>query len=156
MSKKNYIILILISINCAFAQSMNMSFIPDTRKSLPLTAMMAEHQKQSMRGHLEAIRDILDAFTTNDFKKIEESGKKLGTSPEMKMMCEHFGAASPGFNEIALKMHTAADKITEAGKNKNLKEAMLATSLTLKNCTSCHAIYKQDVISDDEWKKLVK
>lgn len=137
-------------------QMMSSPFSPDTRKPLPLTAMMAEHQKQNMRGHLEAIRDLTEAFISKNFKMIEDAGKRLGTSPEMKMMCVHMGAGAPGFTELALKMHSEADKITEAGQKKNLKAAMVATNRTLQNCTACHAIYKQEILSEEAWKKATE
>jgi len=30
---------------------------------------------------------------------------------------------------------------------------MVATNRTLQNCTACHAIYKQEVLSEEDWKK---
>ncbi len=152
---------VFFSTNFSFAQMNHQqmsssAFSTDTRKPLPLTAMMADHQKQNMRGHLEAMRDLVEAFTEKNFKKIEEAGKKLGTSPQMAMMCEHMGKGAPGFTELAMKMHTSADEITKAGQKKNLKEAMLATSRTLKNCTTCHAMYKQEVMSEEDWKKTTE
>lgn len=125
----------------------------DTRKPLPLTAMMAEHQKQNMRGHLEAIRDLTEAFVSKNFKQIEDAGKRLGTSPEMKMMCDHMGRGAQGFTEMALKMHSEADKIVFAAQKKDLKGAMVATNRTLQSCTACHAVFKQEVMSEEDWRK---
>jgi hypothetical protein len=153
-----FLIITVIFVNNSIAQMVDHNMMSshissDTRKPLPLTAMMAEHQKQNMRGHLEAIRDLTEAFVSKNFKQIEDAGKRLGTSPEMKMMCDHMGRGAPGFTEMALRMHSEADKITEAGQKKNLKAAMVATNRTLQSCTACHAVYKQEVLSDDDWKK---
>ena len=146
-----------MTISNSFAQMdhnmMSSTMNTDTRRPLPLTAIMAEHQKQNMRGHLEAIRDLTEAFTTKNFKMIEDAGKRLGTSSEMKMMCEHMGMGADGFTEMALKMHSEADKITEAGQKKNLKAAMIATNQTLQRCTACHAVFRQEVLSEEDWKK---
>lgn len=125
----------------------------DTRKPLPLTAMMAEHQKQNMREHLEAIRDLTEAFVSKNFKQIEDAGKRLGTSPEMKMMCDHMGRGAPGFTEMALKMHSEADKIVFAAQKKDLKGVMVATNRTLHSCTACHAVFKQEILSEENWRK---
>ena len=38
----------------------------DTRKPLPLPAMMAEHQKQNMREHLAAVQAIIAAIGRDD------------------------------------------------------------------------------------------
>ncbi|MDO9182248.1 MAG: hypothetical protein Q7U04_07555 [Bacteriovorax sp.] len=155
-----FLIIAAISVQNSFAQmDHNMMSSPissDTRKPLPLTAMMAEHQKQNMRGHLEAIRDLTEAFISKNFKQIEDAGKRLGTSPEMNMMCDHMGRGAPGFTEMALRMHSEADKITDAGQKKNLKAAMVATNRTLQHCTACHAVYKQEIISEVDWKKATE
>lgn len=55
----------------------------DIRKPLPLTEMIAEHQKTNMRGHLEAIRDLMGAFAEKNFRKMADAGKRLGSTPEM-------------------------------------------------------------------------
>jgi len=157
MGKFLFVLVFFLTMSSSYAQMdhnmMSSSISVDTRKPLPLTAMMAEHQKQNMRGHLEAIRDLTEAFISKNFKQIEEAGKKLGTSPQMAMMCDHMGRGAPGFTEMALRMHSEADKITEAGQKKNLKAAMIAANRTLQSCTACHAIYKQEVLSEEAWKK---
>jgi cytochrome c556 len=155
----NFLFLIITTLfmNNSFAQMdhnmMSSSMSSDTRKPLPLTAMMAEHQKQNMREHLEAIRDLTAAFVSKNFKKIEEAGRKLGTSPQMKMMCDHMGKGAPGFTEMALKMHSEADKIVFAAQKKDFNGAMVATNRTLQSCTSCHAVFKQEILSEEDWKK---
>ena len=128
----------------------------DKRKSLPLLDFMAEHQKKNMREHLEAIRNIVGGYVTKDFKKIKEAGLRLGTSPQMKMMCDHMGQAAPGFTPMALKMHSEADKIVTAAVKRDIHAVMIATERTLQSCTSCHAAYKQQVVTEFEWNKLIK
>lgn len=157
MSKFLFVLVFLLTMSSSYAQMnhdmMSGPMSSDTRKPLPLTAMMAEHQKQNMRGHLEAIRDLTEAFVSKNFKQIEEAGKKLGTSPEMKMMCDHMGRGAQGFTEMALKMHSEADKIVFAAQKKDLKGAMVATSRTLQSCTACHAVFKQEILSEEDWRK---
>ena len=158
MKNKRLIYFVLLISNFAFAETghqMHSSVSgADTRKPLPLTEMMAEHQKANMRGHLEAIRDLLGAFAEKNFSKMAEAGKKLGTTPEMAMMCEHMGQATPGFTEFGLKMHSEADKITEAALKKNLSGVMTATHRTLQSCTACHSAFKQQIVTELDWKKL--
>ncbi len=126
----------------------------DSRKPLKLTSMMAEHQKQNMRDHLEAVRDLTEAFIDKNYKKIEEAGKRLGTSPEMQMMCNHMGKNTPGFTEMGLKMHKEADKIILAARKKDMKAVLVATNKTLQSCTNCHSSFKQEIVSEDVWNKL--
>ena len=129
---------------------------PDLRKPLPLLEFMAEHQKKNMREHLEAIRDIVSGTVKKDFVKIKDAGLRLGSSPQMNMMCDHMGQAAPGFTPMALKMHTEADKIAIAADKKDMEGVMIATERTLQSCTSCHAVYKQQVVTEEEWNKLTK
>lgn len=128
---------------------------PDLRKPLPLLEFMAEHQKQNMREHLEAIRDLMGGFARKDFKIIKEASQRLGSSPQMNMMCNHMGQGAPGFTSMALKMHTEADKIVTAADKKDLTAAMVATERTLQSCTNCHAAYKQQIVSEQEWNKIL-
>ncbi|MGE3609599.1 MAG: hypothetical protein AB7I27_08435 [Bacteriovoracaceae bacterium] len=127
----------------------------DKRKPLPLLEFMAEHQKKNMREHLEAIRDIVGGYANKDFKKIKDAGLRLGSSPQMNMMCDHMGKGAPGFTPMALQMHKNADKIVEAADKKDFNAVVLATERTLQSCTACHANYKQQIVSEEEWNKMV-
>jgi hypothetical protein len=158
LKMKIYCLLILIT-NWAHAQlhhhgSSNRA--PDLRKPLPLLEFMAEHQKQNMREHLEAIRDLVGGFAKNDFKIIHKASLRLGSSPQMSMMCNHMGQGAPGFTPLALKMHAEADKITLAAEKKDLTGAIAATERTLQSCTNCHSAFKQQIVSEQEWNKLIK
>jgi hypothetical protein len=128
----------------------------DKRKPLPLLEFMAEHQKKNMREHLEAIRDIVGGFVKKDFKVIKEASLRLGSSPQMNMMCDHMGQGAPGFTPMALQMHRNADQIVAAADKKDFGAVVLATEKTLQSCTTCHANYKQQIVSEAEWNKLTK
>ena len=52
----------------------------DSRTPLPLTAMMATHQKQEMRDHLRVIQEITTALATDDFDAIAKSASRIGAS----------------------------------------------------------------------------
>jgi hypothetical protein len=55
--------------------------------------MMAEHQKQNMRQHLVAVRDIVNALSASDCAAVEKFAAALGTTPEMARTCNVMGAA---------------------------------------------------------------
>jgi cytochrome c556 len=160
MKIRNGIYLLTLVCNITLAESDHQMHAPisdtDNRKPVFLTEMMAEHQKANMRGHLEAIQEILGAFAEKNFAKMADSGKKLGTSAEMTNMCQHMGQATPGFTEVALKMHSEADKITEAALKKNLNGVLAATHRTLQACTACHSAFKQQIVNEVDWKKLIE
>ena len=88
----------------------------DTRQPLPLPAMMAEHQKQNMREHLAAVQAIIAAIARDDMGGVAEASARIGYSEAMGQMCEHMGAATPGFTAMALNFHHTADTIGEAAR----------------------------------------
>jgi hypothetical protein len=88
----------------------------DGRAPLPLPAMMAAHQKQNMREHLAAIQDIVGALAEDDMERVVKAASRVGYSEAMGQMCEHMGAAAPGFTKLALNFHHTADTIGEASE----------------------------------------
>lgn len=122
----------------------------DARKPLPLLPMMAHHQKQSMREHLEAVQQVVAAAAGGDFGAVEAAAKRLGSSPAMGQMCQHLGVGAPGFTERALAFHRTADRITEAAAARDLHATLSALGETLAACTACHATYKQQLVTSLE------
>lgn len=120
----------------------------DGRQPLPLLPMMAHHQKENMREHLVAVRDVVAATADRDFGRVAQAAKRIGYSEAMGRMCEHMGAAAPGFTEQALAFRHAADRIGEAVKNEDAPAVLSALAETLTRCTSCHATYKQSLVHE--------
>jgi hypothetical protein len=120
----------------------------DERRPVPLLPMMAQHQKENMREHLEAVQGVVAAAAVSDFDQIVVAARRMGFSETMGRMCEHMGAAAPGFTERALSFHHTADEIAVAATKRDGAAVLAALSLTLKACTSCHATYKQQLVSN--------
>lgn len=118
----------------------------DRRKPLPLLPMMANHQKQNMREHLEVVQEIVAAMATRDFHRVAQSARRMGYSETMGRMCEHMGAAAPGFSDQAVAFHHSADRIAEAAKRQDSEAVLSALGETLAMCTGCHATYKQKLV----------
>jgi hypothetical protein len=125
----------------------------DARKPVPLTPMMANHQKQNMRDHLVAIREIVAAAGKKDFEGVQKAASRIGSSPKMKKMCNHMGAGAEGFTERALEFHETADGIITSAKQEDMAGVMSSLDETLQTCTSCHATYKQKVVPPEVWRK---
>lgn len=125
----------------------------DSREPVPLLPMMANHQKQNMRAHLEAVQQIIAGVAQDDYGAVEEAAKRIGTSPQMTQMCQHMGAGAPGFTEQALAFHRTADGIVEAAQAKDQAKVMQALNATLATCTGCHAKYKQQVVTPEVWQQ---
>jgi hypothetical protein len=128
----------------------------DTRKPVPLTPMMAQHQKQNMRDHLQAVQEMVVALAADDFAGVEKASARIGSSPQMAMMCNHMGMGAPGFSDQALGFHQTADTIAVAAKKKNRKAVLTALGQTLATCTACHATWKQEVVDEKTWSDATK
>ncbi len=123
----------------------------DPRTPVPLQPMMAWHQKQNMQAHLVAIQGITDGLAKEDWAAVEAAAAELGLSPQMQQMCEHMGSGAKGFTEMGLDFHRRGDMIVEAAKARNVSAVLKATSATLQACTSCHAMFRQDVVDAQTW-----
>lgn len=118
----------------------------DPRAPLPLLPRMALHQKEQMRGHLEAVQALTAALAIDDMAQAEAAAVRLGSSPQMNMTCEHMGAGAEGFTEQALQFHQLADTIAEAARAGDRAKTLQATADTLSACAACHAAWRQEVV----------
>lgn len=126
----------------------------DPRAPVPLLPMMANHQKQNMRDHLVAVQEIVAALVSDDFAGVERAAGRLGFSEQMGQMCAHMGAGAPGFTEQALNFHHTADRISAAARERDRVGVMTELGATLQTCTSCHAVWKQQVVDEPTWTRL--
>ncbi len=126
----------------------------DTRNAVPLLPMMANHQKQNMRGHLVAVQEIVAALAVEDFPAIERAAAQLGYSEQMGRKCSHMGAGAPGFTEQALNFHHTADRIGVAARERDRARVVTELGATLRTCTSCHAAWRQQVVDEPTWRRL--
>lgn len=123
----------------------------DSRRGLPLLAAMADHQKRSMREHLEAIAGIVTAIAAEDFSAVEREALRLGSSKQMEQMCTHMGSGAPEFAEQAIAFHRTADRVAESAAAHDPKVTLKELGSTLQACTSCHAQWKQRIVDEAEW-----
>lgn len=126
----------------------------DLRAAVPLLPMMANHQKQNMRDHLVAVQEIVAALAVADFAGIERAATRIGFSEPMGQMCTHMGAGAPGFAEQAIEFHQTADRIVSAARERDAGRVLAEFSATLQACTSCHAVWKQQVVDEPTWHRL--
>jgi hypothetical protein len=119
----------------------------DQRRPVPLLPMMAQHQKENMREHLEAVQAVVAAAAVSDFDQVAVAARRLGFSETMGRMCEHMGAGAPGFTEQAIAFHHTADGIARAATKRDGPAVLSALSETLRACTGCHATFKQQPVA---------
>jgi len=126
----------------------------DRRQEVPLIPMMAQHQKENMRDHLVVVQEILQALAARNFAAVEKAAARIGFTPQAQQMCTHMGAGAAGFTDMGMTFHHTADSVIKAAQSKNLDATLTALSDTLSTCTSCHALYRQEIVSEGEWQRL--
>ncbi len=114
----------------------------DGRISLHLNAMQKKHQLSNMRSHLVAVQTLIELIAEDDFEKASKVAyTQLGTTTAMRLMCASFG--NKKFEDMGLKFHSDADKMSEILKTKDKDKSLKALSKTMNSCISCHATFKQ-------------
>jgi cytochrome c556 len=126
----------------------------DARTPVPLTAMMAQHQKQEMRDHLRAIQEITAALATDDFDGVAKAASRIGWSEQQAAMCKHMGAGAPGFAAVGEQFHKTADGIAAAAQQRDRAAVIAAVGATLERCVGCHDTYRQEIVDDAAFAKL--
>ena len=127
----------------------------DTRLPLPLLPRMAEHQLAKMRDHLATIQEIMDALAQGDLAAVARASARIGYNEQMGQMCERMGAGAPGFNEMGLTFHRTADTIGIAARQNDAAATFKAVAATLQTCVACHSAYRQQIVDEAAWKKIM-
>ena len=127
----------------------------DPRTPVPLLPQMAWHQKQNMQDHLLVVQEVIAALAQDDLESAAKAAGRMGLSDSMQQQCEHMGQGAPGFTERAIAFHRQADLVAEAARAGDKERVLKELSSTLTACTSCHASYKQEVLSSEQWTERV-
>jgi hypothetical protein len=139
----------------AIAMMIAFSTVPgraeDTRELIKLPPMMQEHMLSSMRDHLKALNEILEALSQGDVDKAGTiAEKRLGMSSLALHGAAQLAKFMPeGMRAIGTQMHKSASRFVIAAKNAELspdREALHETYGALKevtdNCIACHSAYR--------------
>ncbi|HEU4662882.1 MAG TPA: hypothetical protein VFS55_02495, partial [Dokdonella sp.] len=54
----------------------------------------------------------------------------------------------------ALAFHATADTIVPAAQSANAQKVLSTLGATLETCVSCHAAYRQEIVSQARWDQL--
>jgi len=96
----------------------------------------------NMRSHVVAVQAVVQAVSQGKFEDASQiAHKKLGMTPEMKMMCSAFG--NKQFEEIGFGFHNSGDKLGEVLLTRDTGKSLAALANTMSYCVRCHAIFRQ-------------
>lgn len=127
----------------------------DRRMPVPLSARMALHQKAAMRAHLEAVQAIIAALPKKDFAAVARAAASMGYSKTTAQMCRSMGAGAQGFTERAIRFHRSASAMETAAHSNDTQAVLERLAETLGQCTTCHATYRQQIIADPAYQRLL-
>ena len=114
----------------------------DKRISLNLAPAMKQHQLANMRNHLDAVRRIIEAVSTDQFETASQiASQDLGLTKRMEGMCNSFDNES--FKEMALAFHGSGDELAAVLKGGDTQKSLQALNETMTYCVNCHATYRQ-------------
>ncbi|MBL4608316.1 MAG: cytochrome c [Pseudomonadales bacterium] len=114
----------------------------DKRISLNLPPAMKQHQLANMRNHLDAVRRIIEAISTEQFDQASQiASQDLGLTKKMEAMCKRFDNQS--FTDMGLAFHKSGDELATVLKGGDMQKSLQALNSTMTYCVSCHATYRQ-------------
>ena len=114
----------------------------DERISLNLGPAMKQHQLANMRNHLDAVRRVIEAVSTDQFEAASQiASEGLGLTTRMEGMCNSFENES--FRELALTFHKSGDELATVLKSGDAQKSLQALNETMTFCVTCHATYRQ-------------
>jgi len=119
-----------------------MSAHHDTRISLGLSPMKKQHQLANMRGHIEAVQQIIGLIAEGKFDNASDiAHAQLGLTEQMKKMCSMF--SNTDFRQLGFAFHKSADKLGDVLKTGNTQQSLQALHNTMHYCVQCHATFRQ-------------
>jgi len=114
----------------------------DSRTSLGLPEPMRINQLAMMRGHLEAVSEIVSLIGEGKFDKASAiAHQRLGLTPEMQKMCSMFG--NEKFRNLGFAFHKSADHLGDVLKTRDTSASLKALHSTMNYCISCHRTFRQ-------------
>jgi cytochrome c556 len=137
-----------------------MSQTTDTRQLVNFPPPMRRHMLSNMRGHVEALGEILTALSAGDSAKaatiaetrlgLESPGaaacnpnRGANTSAMATMMAEHM---PDEMRTLGFAMHEAASRFAmeaaKAQQSNDMKTALAALSQVTQRCAACHSAYR--------------
>jgi hypothetical protein len=116
----------------------------DARIALHLDPPVQESLKQTMREHLEALRDIVAALSEEKFDKAARIAREqLGFAKHHEIMQREKGASFPEeYQELAMAHHQAAEDLARTLSAGEMGPILNKLDLTVKACVACHRTYQ--------------
>jgi hypothetical protein len=120
----------------------------DTRQLVKLPERMRLHTIASMRDHLLALQQIVEALSGNAFENAAAvAEKRLGMSSLDQHGAQHIAPFMPqGMRDLGTGMHREASRFAIEAQNAaaggDSRPALAALAAVMQQCVGCHAAYR--------------
>ncbi len=115
----------------------------DSRKPLVLTTEEATHLSLEMRVFLSSVQKVVTAASHNDMKVVAEAAREAGMAAAHEVPAGLRQKLPLEFKRLGHATHTGFDDLArdaESMADANLAQKQLGQ--VMKNCVSCHALYR--------------
>lgn len=126
--------------------------IPATATAGPLEVEMpefaTEHMKKLMRGHLNTLQEVSLLLSRHEYEQAADTAEQgLGMSSVEVHFERYVGKYMPDeMRAQGRNMHGAATRFAADARNaaegKQLDKALASLSEMMKQCVSCHSVYR--------------
>ena len=118
---------------------------PDTRQSIVMTEAERNLVLIEMRGFLESVQVILQALGKDDLATVAKAATKVGMIEQKPMPAELKKKLPKEFKILGMKTHKAFDQLAlDAKEMEDKQQTLEQLGGLMKNCVSCHAMFKLD------------
>lgn len=117
----------------------------ENRQVIILTEKERDIILAEMRSFLEAVQTIVVALGKDDLAVIAKTAKKVGLAEQEGMPASLRKKLPKAFKMLGMKTHKAFDQLALDAKDmEDKQQALEQLGSLMKNCVSCHAIFKFD------------
>ena len=116
-----------------------------SRQAIVLTEKERSIVLAEMRGFLESVQTIIVALGKNDWESASKAARKSGKAEQAGMPASLGKKLPKEFKMLGGKTHKAFDQLALDVKDmEDRQQALEQLGSLMKNCVSCHAIFKFD------------
>lgn len=142
----NKLLILFLALSCMTATANEY----DQRQPIQLSEPQQAQVLKEMRSLLNGIQAILAALSTDDLEAVIEHAESLGMGMKKKPENQLKKELPKEFMQLGKSVHRGFDLIAHDAKTiKNSKHTLKQLSEVMRQCQSCHEIYRIEAISTE-------
>lgn len=119
----------------------------DERSIIYLTAAERHHVLAEMRTFLLSVQQIAKGVVDNNMKLIADSSRKAGKAAQVEVPAVLAAKLPQQFRQLGFDTHKKFDQLAmDADDLEDAQHSLAQLATLMQNCTTCHEMYRIDVI----------